>query len=250
MRDQKMTSPCYEINEEDEIPEVDTLLAGFPGIGLVGGIASEQLINTLDLEQVASLDCDEFPPTAVVFDGIPRRPVRFFYGEGFLLVKSDMVIPPELTNSLAEKIVEWAQEKGVNEIFIMDGVQKRDESEENKIWGVLSGHTYEGEAEEIDLDIIERGAITGISSSLILTAHEKDLKAIGMYIESNPKLPDPRAAVSLLQKFAGIKDIEIETESLIERAEELEEMYNQMVSQAKQAQKKMDRSSATPPLYG
>ncbi len=245
-----MTTPCYDVNEESDIPEVNTLVAGFPGVGLVGGIASEQLINTLELEQVASLDCDEFPPTAVVFDGIPRRPVRFFYGEGFLLVKSDMVIPPELTNSLAEKIIDWAEGKGVDELFILDGVQKRDESEEDKIWGVLSGHAYEEEAEKIDIDIIERGAITGISSSLILTAHEKDLKAIGMYIESKPKMPDPRAAVGLLKKFADIKDIEVETESLVERAEELEEMYNKMVSQAKQAQKKMDRSSATPPLYG
>ncbi len=245
-----MAKPCYKINEEDEIPNVDTLLAGFPGVGLVGGIASEQLINTLELEQVASLDCDQFPPTAVVFDGIPRRPVRFFYGEGFLLVKADMVIPPELTNSLAEKIIEWAEEKGVKEMFVLDGVQKRKENEDSKIWAVLSGHAYEKEAVEIDLDVIDRGAITGISSSLILTAHEKNMKAIGMYIESNPKLPDPRGAVSLLQKFADIKDIEIETESLIERAEELEDMYNQMVSQAKQAQKKMDRSSATPPLYG
>lgn len=242
--------PCYKINEEDEIPDVETLVAGFPGIGLVGGIASEQLINTLELEQVASLDCDEFPPTAVVFDGIPRRPVRFFYGEGFLLVKSDMVIPPNLTNSLAEFIINWAEEKGVNEIIVLDGVQKREESEENKIWSVLSGHIYEKYAEEFDLDIIERGAITGISSSLMLEAHEKNFKAIGMYIESNPKMPDPRAAVGLLEKFAEIKGIEVETESLIERAEELEEMYNQMVSQAKQAQKKMDRSSATPPLYG
>lgn len=50
------------IIEERDIPEVDCLVAGFPGNGLIGRIASEQMISTLELEQVASLDCDDFPP--------------------------------------------------------------------------------------------------------------------------------------------------------------------------------------------
>lgn len=242
----------FEINfSEDEIPDSDVLVAGFPGVGLIGGIASEQLINTLDLKQVASIDCDEFPATAVIFEGIPRRPVRFFAGENFMLVKSDMVIPPNLSSQLAKTIINFAMDINIEEVIIFDGIPKRDkEEDEEKVWGVLSSHAAETEAEELDLEIISRGAISGISSALLLNAHENGIKAIGMLSEGKPKMPDPRASATLLQRFADYRDINIETESLIESAEKLEDQYAKMVDQANQAQQDMDRKSAHPPLYG
>ncbi len=245
------------ILDEDEDLEYDVLVAGFPGTGLIGGIASEQLINTLDLEQVAAVDCDEFPPTAVIFEGIPRRPVRFFAGEKFLLVKSDMIIPPELSSNLAEVIIDFALDCGVEDVIIFDGIPKKDQQgeededeEEKKVWGVLSSHAAETEAEELDVEIISRGAVSGISSSLLLNAHEKEVCAVGMLVEGNPKMPDPRASATLLQKFSDYRGIDIETESLIESAQQLEDQYAKMVNQANKAKDDMERKSAHPPLYG
>lgn len=246
-----MEKPCYDVITDRDIPDINVLVAGFPGTGLIGGIASEQLINTLELEQIASINCDKFPPTAVIFDGVPRRPVRFFAGDGIMLVKSDMVIPPELSETLSEAIIDWGMDHGVKEVIIFDGIPEREDSEEeNKVWGVLSTHSAENEARELDLDIIERGAIAGISSSMLLYAHEKKLEAVGMLVEGKPKMPDPRAAAKILQKFAKYMDLDIETESLIESAEQLEEQYSKMVAQTKQAQEDMEQKSAHPPLYG
>ncbi len=243
--------------EDDEVPDYDILVAGFPGTGLIGGIASEQLINTLDLKQVASVHCDKFPPTAVIFDGIPRRPVRFFAGEKFLLVKSDMIIPPNLTANLAETIIDFALDCNVEEVIIFDGIPKSENAEksvelegERKVWGVLSSHKAKEGAEELNIDIISRGAVSGISSSLLLDANEKEVKAIGMLVEGNPNMPDPRASAILLQRFSEYREIDIETETLLESAEQLEEQYAQMVDQANKAQDDMERKSAHPPLYG
>ncbi len=247
---------CFDVifEKDKEVPDVDILVAGFPGAGLIGGIAAEQLINSLDMDQIASIDCDKFPPTAVVFDGIPRRPVRFFAGNGMILVKSDMVIPPDLSPKLAETIVKFALDYDMEEIIIFDGIPNKsgngESDEDKKIWGVLSSHAAETEAEDLDLDIISRGAITGISSSLLLESHENQLKTVGMMIEGKSQMPDPRAAAKLLEKFADYKELDIETESLLESAEKLEEQYAKMVNQANKAQKDIDHRSAHPPLYG
>ncbi len=245
----------FDIILEEETPDYEILVAGFPGTGLIGGIASEQLINTLDLKQIASVDCDEFPPTAVIFDGIPRRPVRFFAGEKFLLVKSDMIIPPNLTANLAETIIDFALDCNVEEVIIFDGIPKKGsdediDTEEKKIWGVLSSHSAKPEAEKLDIEVISRGAVSGISSSLLLHANEKEIDAIGMLAEGNPNMPDPRASAILLKKFSDYRGLDIETESLIESAEQLEDQYAQMVDQANKAQSDMERKSAHPPLYG
>ncbi len=246
---------CFDIIlEEEDFPQYDVLVAGFPGTGLIGGIASEQLINTLELEQVASVDCPEFPPTAVIFEGIPRRPVRFFAGDEFLLVKSDMIIPPNLADSLAEAIIDFGLDSGVNEVIIFDAIPENDsdgeEKEEKKVWGVLSCHDARSIAEDLDIEVISRGAVSGISSSLLLHANEKKAKGIGMFVEGNPQMPDPKASAVLLEKFSEHENIDIETSSLIKMAEELEEQYAQMVEKAKQAQNDMERDSAYPPLYG
>lgn len=245
-----MKDDTFNIVVDEEIPDVDVLVAGFPGNGLIGGIASEQLINTLGLEQVASLSSDLFPPTAVIFDGVPRRPVRIFGGNGFLLAKSDMVIPPEISERLAEALVSWAVDNHIKEVIIFDGIPSNESHEDEKIWGVLSSHEAEKDAEKLDLEVIERGAISGISSSLLLAAHESGLKAIGMLAEGDPKIPDPRSAARLLNKFADFKDIDIETEILIESAEQLEEQYSKLVSQTQKAQEDIEHRTAHPPLYG
>ncbi len=240
----------YKIIEETTLPEVNTLVAGFPGIGLIGGISSEQLINSLSLHQVASIHCDDFPPTAVIFDGIPRRPVRFFAGEGFLLVKSDMVIPSQLSFSMAETIIDWAVEKQVEEVIIFDGIPGAEDTEDKKIWGAVSSHSAEKQAKKLNVELIKRGAISGIASALLLCAHEKKLEAIAMLAESSVHIPDPRASAALLDKFAEYCGIEVETNSLLESADQLEDQYSQLVDHTKKAHNEMKHRSAHPPLYG
>ena len=45
------------------------LIDGFPGVGLVGTIVANFLINTLKLEQIGVIDSYKFPPISVVKDG-------------------------------------------------------------------------------------------------------------------------------------------------------------------------------------
>lgn len=239
----------YDIILERDPPDVDIMVAGFPGLGLIGGIASEQLINTLNLDQLASLQCDEFPPTAVIFNGIPRRPVRIFGNDDFMLVKSDMIIPNKLAPSLASWLVEWVKEIGVKEIVIFDGILAS-ESEDKKVWGVLSGHAVEKEAKKFHVDVIDRGAISGISSSILLEAHEKKMMALGLFAEGNPELPDARASANILAKFSEYTGINIETDTLIESAEHLENEYAKLIKQTKVVQGDMKHQEAHPPLYG
>ncbi len=242
---------CFEVIADRDMPDVEYLVTGFPGMGLIGGMASEQLINALELEQVASLDCDQFPPTAVIFDGIPRRPVRFFAGQGMLLAKSDMVIPPVLTARVAEYIIDFAIENGAREAIVFDGIQEREDAEgDNKVWAIVSSHEASEKAAAAGIDLIKRGAIAGMSSTLLLYAQQQNLEAIGMLAEGTPKLPDPRATAKLLQVFASYKSLDIDTSSLIESADQLEEQYAQLVAKTKQAQADMEPQAAHPPLYG
>ncbi|MGM0404583.1 MAG: proteasome assembly chaperone family protein [Thermoplasmatota archaeon] len=242
--------PCYEVIENEEISDVECLIAGFPAMGLIGGIASEQLINSLDMVQVASLTCDEFPPTSVIFEGVPRRPLRFFIHEDLMLVKSDMVIPNHLITKLAGEIIDWSIEKGVQEIITLDGIPQKEDTDEVKIWGALSSREHTEELEEMGIEMIERGAIAGISSSLLLEAVEHDIKALGLFAEGAHKIPDPRASAALLEVLAEYKSLDIDIQTLLDSADKLEKEFEDLVQQTEELKKDMDSKSAHPPLYG
>ena len=58
-----------------------TFICGFPGVGLVGNIVANFLVNNLKLDQIGVIDSDTFPSISVVKDGIPNHPMRLYAGE-------------------------------------------------------------------------------------------------------------------------------------------------------------------------
>ena len=68
----------FEIITEPIESKNPVLFNGFPGIGLVGNIACQHVIDELDMVQRGSIDSRYFPPIAVLFDGIVSMPVRIY----------------------------------------------------------------------------------------------------------------------------------------------------------------------------
>ena len=58
-----------------------TFICGLPGVGLVGNIVANFLVNNLKLEQIGIIDGFAFPSISVVKDGIPNHPMRLYAGE-------------------------------------------------------------------------------------------------------------------------------------------------------------------------
>ena len=69
----------FELIEKDL--EGATIVVGFPGVGLVGTIAANHLINSQGLEQIGVVESPHFPAVSVVKDGVPHNPVRIYAGE-------------------------------------------------------------------------------------------------------------------------------------------------------------------------
>ena len=57
------------------------LIEGFPGIGLVGNIASQHMIEELNMEYIGSIDSRYFPSIAVLYEGLINMPVRIYEKE-------------------------------------------------------------------------------------------------------------------------------------------------------------------------
>ncbi len=174
--------------DEGEVLDNSTLVVSFPGIGMVGGIAAEYLIDYWDMEEIGQILVTELPPVAIVHRGRPRRPIRIFKKNNLLLIKSDMIIPSESCFNLSQEIAKWAAKIEAKEIITIDSMpsEKTPESENSKIWGVVSDHEIEKNLENIEIPIMQYGILSGPNSMILVECVDNKLPAYGSYTEANP----------------------------------------------------------------
>lgn len=237
--------------DEEKVPDDATLIVGFPGIGMVGGIAAEHLIGDLEMEQIGQIELSEFPPVAVVFEGRPRRPVRIFEGSGFLLVKSDMVVPKNCCPPLSKMLVDWVKDHSISKTIVLDSIASQNPADdEDQIWGTVSIHGLEEDLEDLGIRIMKKGVLSGASSMVSVECMEQEVPSYGVYAKANPQVPDARAAANLLDKVSGLVDVGIDVDDLVERAEELESKYERLVNRAREASEEMEEHEPISPMYG
>ena len=97
------------------------IIEGFPGIGLVGNIASQHLIDELEMEYVGTIESKYFPPIAVLFNGMINMPVRIYESKthNILTVISDIPIHPTISYEVSKVLIDWAQSLNVKELSLI-----------------------------------------------------------------------------------------------------------------------------------
>ncbi|MDS0258048.1 PAC2 family protein [Haloarcula sp. S1CR25-12] len=223
-----------EVHRDDIELDEPTLVEGLPGIGLVGKLAADHLVEANDMVHYGTARCDGLPEIAVYSEGDPtvRSPVRLYAdAEGELLVlQSDAPVSPDAAESFAGCMVDWFRGEGVTPVFL-SGMPAERETDPS-LYGIATG---EGSAllSEAGIDSpTESGAITGPTGALVHEAQRVGLTSVGLVVEADPQFPDPEAAGTLLE--AGIvllTGVEVETESLAKQAEEIRQTKAQLAQQ-------------------
>ena len=116
-----------------------TVIAGFPSIGLVSTIASNYLIDALDLKQIGCINSSQFPALSVVHTGEPLSPVRMYAGtqasgQKIVVFVSEFKPKPTLINGISEAIMKWVTDKECKILISPEGmVVEGKGSEEEKV---------------------------------------------------------------------------------------------------------------------
>ncbi len=225
------------------------LVEGLPGIGLVGKIATSHLVDQFDMEEYAACHCDGLPRTAVYEEGdrTIRPPVRIYADEDndLLALQSDVPVSPESAPEFAGCVTGWLAEHDVTPVYL-SGLPSETE-DVPKMYGVGVGAGQDRLADH-DIDLpSESGMVSGPTGALLAEASQQQLPAIGLIVQANAKFPDPEAARILLTK--GIKpllSVDIETEKLVEQAEEIADARERLAQQMQEATQ--EESSQAKPL--
>ncbi len=224
--------PVVNIINEPIKSKNPIVIEGFPGIGLVGNITCQHVIEELEMKYIGSIDSRYFPPLAVLFNGIIYMPVRIYEAakKDIVVVISDIPIHPTASYDISKALVDWMQKINVANIISIAGIATT--TGERRVFG---GATNNEMLEKIKdkTEIFQVGTISGISGSIMTECFLRNLPAVSLLGETPGPNPDPRAAVEVINVLNKIFDLSINTEKLLSQAEQIELELSKLAEQVR-----------------
>lgn len=226
----------FEINKV--VLKNPIIFAGFVGAGLVGPISIGHMIEKLQMNVIGYMRSKHLPPSTVFLRGRLRHPFRFYSNkEGTVCaIICEITLRMEGLYAIVAAILDWAKEKGSNEIIIVDGVAS--DEHDNKVYCAAEEDLCRIMAEK-DIDMIPQGFITGIPGGILNECLIREIQGVALLVKANKIIADPEAAATLLEAINRMYEMQIDTKSLKEEKErigsELEELSQKYMRHRKQS---------------
>jgi uncharacterized protein len=228
------------------------LVEGLPGVGLVGKIAADHIVDQFGMTHYADVDCEGLPRVAV-YEADERgvvSPVRIYADEtrDLLVLQSDVPVSRTVADNFAECVTEWLGETGGFPLYLSGiAAENQDVGEVPDLFGVAAG---DGGAVFDEHDIgspPEDGVVGGPTGALLNRADRAGLDAAGLIVESDPRFPDPAAArKAIVDGVVPIASVDVDTDDLVESAEEIREQREALARRMREAGE--EESSQAQPL--
>ncbi|MFC6615090.1 proteasome assembly chaperone family protein [Halopenitus salinus] len=222
--------------DEVETPELEdpVLIEGLPGVGHVGKLAAEHLLEECESTLVRRVYATEFPPQVTVDDeGVSELTCAEFHavrtnGVDLLVLTGDH---QAATNAghyrLTDAFLDVAESFGVERAFALGGVPTGELVEEYSVLAAVSDGGMREELEAVGVEFRSdepAGGIVGVSGLVLGLGGRRGLSAACLMGETSGYLVDPKSARAVLEVLEEHLGFEVDFESLEERAEEMEEV--------------------------
>ena len=217
------------------------LIEGLPGIGNVGKLAVEHLIDTIKAKKFAEIYSKDFPPQVFInSDGtIDLVKNEFYYWKAKEKDQRDLIL---LTGDyqglssrgqyeLVERILDVCEEFGIKELYTLGGYGLGHDISKPK---VLCATTHK----ELVKDMKKHGAvfkknepgggIVGASGLLLGLGKLRKLKGTCFMGETPGYLVDPKSAKAVLKILMSITKIDVDLSALEDKAKEIEQIAQQL----------------------
>ncbi|WP_290817711.1 proteasome assembly chaperone family protein [Halovivax sp.] len=230
-----------DVDEVADVPLDDPVLVeGLPGVGHVGTLAAEHLLEELDDRStlVRRIYSRAFPPQVSVEDGVASlthtavHAVEVPDGRDLLVFTGDhQAQHNEGHYALADAYLDVAETFGVEECYALGGVPTGELIEEYAVLGAVTDESMIDELEAAGVAFREdepAGGIVGISGLLLGLGQRRGFDATCLMGETSGYLVDPKSARAVLAVLEELVGFDVEYDSLDERAEEMEEVIGQI----------------------
>ncbi|GAB3414437.1 proteasome assembly chaperone family protein [Haloparvum alkalitolerans] len=218
--------------------EDPVLIEGLPGVGHVGKLAAEHLLEEFDSELVRRVYATEFPPQVNVDDdGVASLTCAEFHaveteGADLLVLTGDH---QAATNGghyeLTSAFLDVAESFDAERAYALGGVPTGELVEEYTVLGAMSDESMREALDDAGVEFRPdepAGGIVGVSGLVLGLGARRGFEAACLMGETSGYLVDPKSARAVLEVLQELLAFEVDFESLEERAEEMEEVVGKI----------------------
>ena len=217
------------------------LIEGLPGIGNVGKLAVEHLIDSINAIKFAELYSKDFPPQVFInTDGtIELVKNEFYFWKAKKKNQRDLVLltgdyqglSSQGQYELVERILDIAEDMGVKEIFTLGGyglghdIQKPHvlcATTDKHLVKTMKGHGAVFKKNE------PGGGIVGASGLLLGLGKLRGMQGTCFMGETPGYLVDPKSAKAVLTIIMKITRVDVSLSALEKKAKEIEQIAHQL----------------------
>jgi hypothetical protein len=222
------------------------MLVGLPGVGHVGKLVVDHIVEIFLAEKLIDIYSPYFPPQILVDENSSIRLVsNSFYtckakdNDLLLLAGDQQSTTTEGHYELCDLYLDIAQEYGVSRIYTLGGFPTGQLEHTDEVMGAvnntdlvepLKGHGVIFKKSE------PSGGIVGVSGLMLGLSQFRRIDAACLMGLTSGYMVDPKSAQSLLKVLSSILDVEIDLSELEERAREMEKIVASLMEQKQQQQ--------------
>jgi uncharacterized protein (TIGR00162 family) len=216
------------------------LIEGLPGVGNVGKLAAEHLVDQLKATKFIEIFSKYFPPQVLVDDSgvvkLVNNEMYFLKREGadhdlIILVGDYQGLTPDGQYELSDRMLRIAQEFGVTMTFTLGGYGLGKLIEKPRVLGAVSHEDLVDEMKEFGVTFSkgEPGSgIVGASGLLLGLGKVYDMRSVCLMGETSGYFVDPKAAQAVLEVLSKVLKIEVDFSDLEDKAEQIDMLTSKL----------------------
>jgi len=216
------------------------LVEGLPGVGHVGKLVAEHMVEELKAEKIIEIYSPHFPPQVMVKeDGTIKLVKNEFYvyhgQEGqpdlLIIVGDYQSATNEGHYELTGLFLDIAQEFNVRRIYTLGGYGTGQFVDKPMVLGAANSLKLVEEMKEYGVVFQENepgGGIIGVSGLLLGLGGLRGLDAVCLMGVTSGYLVDPKSAQEVLKILSKALKIEVGMQALEERAKEMEKIIGKL----------------------
>ncbi|HNX10486.1 MAG TPA: proteasome assembly chaperone family protein, partial [Methanothrix sp.] len=216
------------------------LVEGLPGVGHVGKLVADHMVEELKAEKIIEVYSPHFPPQVMVKEDGTIRQVRneiyAYHGQDgepdlLILIGDYQSATNEGHYELCGIFLDLAESFHVKRIYALGGYGTGQFVDKPTVMGAATSTELVDEMKEKGIVFHENepgGGIIGVSGLLLGMGALRGMDAVCLMGVTSGYLVDPKAASEVLRILCRILGIEVSVHALEERAKEMEKIIGKL----------------------
>jgi uncharacterized protein len=225
-----------------EHPHKPLLIHGFPGVGMIGPIVTEYIIEHLHARYIGQIIYEQTQPIIAIHNGKPIQPIGIYYSEQYNIVILNITAPlAQAEWVIAHALLELMKQLQVWELVSIEGIVDP-QAQDPHIYGYGLGSYCQEKLLKHTIQPLQEGIIFGVCAA-ILTLAPPQTQASFFFCTTHSQVGDSVAAAQVITQLDSYLGLQIDPAPLLERAVVFEEKLKGLLDSTQTALDEKERKN-------